>query len=318
VIIRLLIALPLAAAGALWFWYLALPWPLGLRTAEPGRTAVMEQRLRSARAAGTELEIAHAWVPLDAISPHLRRAVVVAEDGNFHRHRGIDWAALREELRWQGDTTFSIFDADDRRALLAAIAYYRANRDRVRGRSTITQQVAKNLYFGTDRSVVRKVEELLVARRLERFLTKDRILEIYLNIAEWGPGIFGAEAAARRYFSTSAANLTREQAAALAATLPHPLTSNPAYRPARMQWRRDLILSRMDGTGPVPTVPVTPEPEPPTLVPPDTGGRAAPPPDTARPDTLPRDSPRVGPVRRDTLHADSVKVDAVTARTGVS
>src|SRR5690606_31793215 len=125
---------------------------------------------------------------------------------------------------------------------------------------------SKNLYFSTDRSPLRKLEELIVARRLELFLSKDRILELYLNLVEWGPGLFGAEAAAQHYFSRSAANLNAEQAAALAATLPHPLTSNPDHRPGRMQWRKGMILSRMGGSGPVQTVPLDPsdppDPEP--------------------------------------------------------
>lgn len=289
---RLLIALPLAAAGALWFYWVTIPWPLTLRFSEPGSTAVMRQRIAEARARGDELEIRHEWVPLERISPRLRRAVIAAEDGRFYQHRGIDWGALREEFRYTGDTSFSPFDADDRRALLASLRFFRENRNQVRGRSTITQQVAKNLYFSTDRSLLRKAEEFIVARRLERFLTKDRILEVYLNIAEWGPGIFGAEAAARHYFSRSAADLTADQAAALAATLPHPLTSNPKTRPGRMEWRKRLILSRMGGTGPVETVPLDenpPEPErplgraveEPAL--PDTAGVPEPAPDVAEP-----------------------------------
>src|SRR5690606_1312486 len=177
--------------------------------------------------------------------PSLRRAVILAEDGNFYQHAGIDWRAIREELRYRGDDDFSVFSLSDLRALAGALNYYRSNRERSRGRSTITQQVAKNLYFGPQRSLRRKFDELILAKRLELFLPKDRILEIYLNIAEWGPGIFGAEAAARHYFGRSAADLTLEQAAALAATLPHPLTSNPKHRPGRMQWRQRLILDRL-------------------------------------------------------------------------
>jgi monofunctional glycosyltransferase len=255
---RLLLAVPLAVVGAAWFYWLTMPWPVRLRTHDPHSTAVMKQRVAEANARGEEFSIRHEWVPLERISPRLRRAVIVAEDGRFHDHDGIDWLALREEFRYGGDGEFSILDAADRRALLASLRYYRENRDRVRGRSTITQQLAKNLYYSTDRSVVRKLEEFVVARRLEQFLDKDRILEIYLNVVEWGPGIFGAEAAARHYFSRSAADLTADQAAALAATLPHPLTSNPRTRPGRMQWRQQLILSRMGGTGAVPTVPLEP------------------------------------------------------------
>jgi monofunctional glycosyltransferase len=255
---RLLLAVPLAVVGAAWFYWLTIPWPVRLRTHDPQATAVMQQRVAEAAARGDELVIRHDWVPLERISPRLRRAVIVAEDGRFHDHDGIDWDALREEFRYGGDDDFSIFDADDRRALLASLRYYRENRDRIRGRSTITQQLAKNLYYSTDRSVVRKLEEFVVARRLERFLGKDRILELYLNVVEWGPGVFGAEAASQHYFSRPAAELSNEQAAALAATLPHPLTSNPRTRPGRMQWRQQLILSRMGGTGAVPTVPLEP------------------------------------------------------------
>jgi monofunctional glycosyltransferase len=257
---RLLIAVPLAMVGALWFYWLTIPWPVRLRAHDPQNTAVMKQRVAEASARGDSYSVRQEWVPLERISPRLRRAVIVAEDGRFHDHDGIDWDALREEFRYGGDGDFSILDADDRRALLASLRYYRENRDRIRGRSTITQQLAKNLYYSTDRSVVRKLEEFVVARRLEQFLDKDRILEIYLNVVEWGPGIFGAEAAARHYFSRGAADLTADQAAALAATLPHPLTSNPRTRPGRMQWRKQLILSRMGGSGAVPTVPLEPEP----------------------------------------------------------
>jgi monofunctional glycosyltransferase len=253
---RLLLALPLAAIGATWFYWVTIPWPLRLRIHDPPATAVMRQRVAEARAAGTDLEIRHQWVPLERISPRLRRAVVAAEDGRFFQHNGIDWGALREEFRYRGDADFSIFDADDRAALRESFRYYQDNRARIRGRSTITQQVAKNLYYSTERSTVRKLEEFVVARRLERVLEKDRILEIYLNIAELGPGIFGAEAAARHYFNRSATDLTADQAAALAATLPHPLSSNPRHNPRRMQWRKDLILARMGGTGPVETVPL--------------------------------------------------------------
>jgi monofunctional glycosyltransferase len=257
---RLLIALPLALLGAIWFYWITIPWPVRLRTYDPQTTAVMRQRVAEARSRGDELVIRREWVDLRQISPHVRRAVVVAEDGRFYDHDGIDWQALREEFRYRGDHDFSFFDGDDRRALLESFRFYRENRDRVRGRSTITQQLAKNLYYSTDRSPVRKLEEFVVARRLERFLSKDRILELYLNVVELGPGIFGVEAASRHYFGRPARELSADQAAALAATLPHPLTSNPRTRPGRMLWRQRLILARMGGTGPVRTVPLEPEP----------------------------------------------------------
>lgn len=253
---RLLVAIPLAVVGATWFYWLAIPWPVMLRVRDPGTTAVMRQRVDEARSRGEDLDIRREWVPLDEISRRLQRAVIVAEDGRFRDHDGIDWNALREEFSYDGDDDFSWTDTDDLRALRESFTYYIRNRDKVRGRSTITQQVAKNLYFSTGRSPLRKLEEMVVARRLERFLSKDRILEIYLNIVELGPGLFGAEAAAQHYFSRSAADLTADQAAQLAATLPHPLTSNPNHRPGRMRWRKGMILARMGGSGPVQTVPL--------------------------------------------------------------
>jgi monofunctional glycosyltransferase len=306
---RLLVAVPLAIAGALWFYWLTIPWPVRLRSHDPQTTSVMRQRLAEARAAGGELHIRQEWVPLDAISPRLVRAVIAAEDGRFHQHDGIDWGALREELRYSGDDDFSWLDPGDLRALAASLQYYRRNRDRVRGRSTITQQLAKNLYYSTDRSTLRKLEEFIVARRLERFLDKDRILEIYLNVVELGPGIFGAEAAARHYFSTSAAGLSADQAAALAATLPHPLTSNPRTNPGRMTWRKQLIMQRMGGTGPVETVPLDPVDEAadaplgrPVELPP---GTTLPEPPPAEP-SPPLPTPLPLPLPPDTVPPDSV------------
>ena len=227
-------------------WFIVIPWPFFLGSREPVPTALMDQRVAEARRAGEELEIRQEWVPLEEMSQNLRRAVLVAEDDAFYDHRGIDWRALAQEVEWEGGETFSWLNGKDRAALRTALQYVWENRSAIRGRSTITQQLAKNLYFGTDRSFVRKGMEFVVARRLERSLDKDRILEIYLNVVEWGPGIFGAEAASQAYFDRSAADLTRSQAAALAATLPHPLTSNPARNPGRMRWRQDLILQRMD------------------------------------------------------------------------
>jgi monofunctional biosynthetic peptidoglycan transglycosylase len=205
----------------------------------------MQLRIAQARHEGDALEIRHEWVPLDRISTRLQRAVIVAEDQRFREHNGIDWLALREEFHYRGDDSFSWFDPGDLRALRASLGYYWRNRAQIKGRSTLTQQLAKNLYFGSNRSVLRKLEEYIVARRLEWFLSKDRILELYLNVAEWGPGVFGAQAASRYYFGRDAADLNTDQAAALAATLPQPLTSNPKYRPGRMNWRKSLILGRM-------------------------------------------------------------------------
>lgn len=239
---------PALLVGAfLVLFFVVVPWPSGLAEGEPGLTSLMKQRIREAQAEDRAFEIRRHWVPLGEIPEHLQRAVIIAEDHRFREHRGIDWKALAEEVEWTGGDSFSWRSAEDRRALRAAVAYVFEHRDRIRGRSTITQQLAKNLWWGTERSFLRKILEFPAARRLEKRLGKDRILELYLNVAEWGPGIFGAEAAAQTYFGRSAKDLSMDQAAALAATLPHPLTSNPDLAPRRMLRRKALILARMQG-----------------------------------------------------------------------
>jgi len=247
----------MVALGGLGFWYRVIPYPWRLDGGEPVRTALMQQRAEEAALAGTGFEVRQKWVPLEQISPNVVRAVVVAEDYRFRQHEGVDWVSLGEEVQWSGDDDFSWTSLADLRALYASVRYGWAHRDELKGRSTITQQLAKNLYFGTDRSFVRKAYELVVAKRLEERLGKDAILELYLNSAEWGPGIFGVEAAARTYFGVPASELTLDEAAELAATLPQPLTSNPWTNPGRMLWRKDLILDRID---PLHGLPAPPEP----------------------------------------------------------
>jgi monofunctional biosynthetic peptidoglycan transglycosylase len=148
------------------------------------------------------------WVPLEEISPNLRLAVIASEDGNFCRHWGVDWAAVREVV-------------NQAKSLSA-----------VRGASTIPMQVAKNLYLWEHRSYLRKALEVPLAQTMTVIWPKPRMLEVYLNIAQWGPGLFGAEAASRRYFGKSASALTKREAVLLAASLPNPLARNPA-RPSR-------------------------------------------------------------------------------------
>jgi len=250
-----LVLLGAIVVTGLLLWFVVIPYPWTLASRNPSETSLMEQRRREARRSGLDFELRQEWVPLAEIAPSLRRAVVVAEDYRFREHEGIDWVSLAEEVRWTGDAEFSWRSSADRAALAEALGYAWENRSELRGRSTITQQLAKNLYFGTDRSFVRKAMEFVVARRLERRLDKDRILEIYLNVAEWGPGVFGAEAAARTYFAKSASELTLSEAAALAGTLPHPLTSNPATNPRQMAWRQALILQRIDPARGLPPAP---------------------------------------------------------------
>jgi monofunctional biosynthetic peptidoglycan transglycosylase len=280
---------------------LGLPVPWALRWADPPSTSFMIHRQREARREGVALEIRQEWVPLSEIPEHLARAVLVAEDDRFRLHRGIDWRALGQEVRYAGADTFSWRSAEDLAALVDALRWGLKHRSELRGRSTLTQQLAKNLYFTPDRSFVRKVEERVVALRLERMLDKDRIFELYLNTAELGPGVFGVGAAARAYFGVPASGLTPFQSASLAGTLPHPLTSNPAHRPARMAWRRDLILARLAGRDvvipdepPAVDLPDLELPDPEAVEPPIPGDTVVPsdplaPPDTAAPiDTLSR------------------------------
>lgn len=148
------------------------------------------------------------WVPLEQISPNLRLAVIASEDGNFCRHWGVDWAAVRDVV-------------NQAKSLSA-----------VRGASTIPMQVAKNLYLWEHRSYLRKALEVPLAQAMTVIWPKPRMLEVYLNIAQWGPGLFGAEAASRRYFGKPASALTKREALLLAAALPNPLARNPA-RPSR-------------------------------------------------------------------------------------
>jgi monofunctional glycosyltransferase len=232
----------LAAAGFV-VWLLAVwPPPVWYRDHWPRETAFMAMRLTDSRGAA----IAYRPVPLDSIARPMREAVVIGEDGRFYSHWGIDYLELaralgyqRRELDWS--------DPRDRAAFFRVLPQAWAHRDRLRGASTITQQLAKNLYLSPSRNPFRKLKEAVTAWRLEAALGKARILELYLNVVELGDGVWGVEAASRRYFHRDAAALDSEQAAALAGTLPFPRSSNPAHRPARMRWRQNLILRRMRG-----------------------------------------------------------------------
>ena len=229
-------------------WLLAVwPPPVWYRTHWPKETAFMEMRREQREDAGRpERARRYAPVPAERIAPVLADAVVLAEDQRFRRHRGLDWREIRAAMGYRR-AGFSWSSSGDRGELWRAVATLPARRDRVRGASTITQQLAKNLYLSPSRNPLRKVKEAVTAWRLESALGKDRILELYLNTVELGDEVWGAEAASRRYFRKPASALTRAEAAALAATLPFPLRSNPGYRPARMRARQQLILRRLGG-----------------------------------------------------------------------
>jgi monofunctional biosynthetic peptidoglycan transglycosylase len=199
-------------------------------------------------------------VPLDSIAPAMGQAAMAGEDQRFRAHAGIDWVNLRRALGYPRDD-FAWSSSRDRGDLLRVLGRAWSRRDRLRGASTITQQLAKNLYLSPSRNPLRKVKEAVTAWRLEGALSKDRILELYLNTVELGPDVWGVDAASRKYFGHPARTLTLAEAAELAGALPFPLRSNPAYRPARMLHRQELILRHLRGE--------------PVVVPPDTGLDAA-------------------------------------------
>jgi monofunctional biosynthetic peptidoglycan transglycosylase len=221
-VVRGVIAIPAIAFALLAYVYLTLPDVRPLRTSNPATTAFMDLRDREARAKGRAPRRVQRWIGYNRISPSLTRAVLVAEDDLFWQHEGIDLEQLQESL--EADWTRGRF---------------------LRGGSTITQQLAKNLYLSPSKNPIRKIRELVIARRLEAELKKARILELYLNVIEWGDGIYGAEAAARAYFQTSAAALGPMESALLAAAIINPRLLNPARPGARLLRRQQLILRRM-------------------------------------------------------------------------
>ena len=222
------------------------------------------------------------------MSPWLPRAAVAAEDEAFYTHHGIDYHALREAIGYRFET-FSWGSARDRAELTRALKRAWERRDQLRGASTITQQLAKNLYLSPSRNPLRKLKEAVTAYRLEAALGKDRILELYLDVAEFGPNLWGVAAASQRYFGVPSSRLSAAQAALLVATLPRPLTSNPSYRPGYALARQQLILRKLGGEAIV--IPPPPDVEDTIPLPPltlDSGAVGAPgaPADTdARPDT---------------------------------
>ena len=203
--------------GAVLVWSLAALILLAARWIDPPTTAVHIQRRLQAWIHHTPYRERYKFIPLSQISPDLQHAVIAAEDARFYQHHGFDWheVQIAAEDDWEGGRT--------------------------RGASTITQQLVKNLFFGTGRSVLRKGAEFTLVPVAEFVLGKRRILEIYLNVVEWGPGIYGAESACRYWDGTAARNIGREPAARLAAILPAPRRR----RPERMNHYSALILERM-------------------------------------------------------------------------
>jgi monofunctional biosynthetic peptidoglycan transglycosylase len=235
-------------AGVFCCWLFAVwPPPSWYRTHWPRETAFMTRPQATPRSstAVARGRLYHP-VPLDSITPDMQTAVMIGEDNNFLTHGGIDYLALAHALGYQRET-FNWRDPRHRRELLRVLPEAWSRRDRLRGASTISQQLAKNLYLSPSRNPLRKLKEAVITWRLESALGKRRIMELYLNVVELGENVWGVEAASHLYFNRSARELSPEQAAALAGALPFPLRSNPSLRPGRMQWRQNLILRRMRG-----------------------------------------------------------------------
>lgn len=233
---RGLLAFAAFGFGYIAFIYLTLPDVRELRTRNVRSTAFMDLRAREARDEGRTIRRVHQWVPYSRISPHLKRAVLVAEDAGFWGHEGIDLAEIRKSL-----------ETDRERG------------SPMRGASTITQQLAKNLYLSPSRNPFRKLRELFITRRLEHELTKTRIFELYLNNIEWGDGIWGAEAAARTYFRIPASAVGPDQGALMAGAIVNPRMLNIARPNGRLRARQRIVRARMGNITPPPIV-VTPAP----------------------------------------------------------
>jgi monofunctional biosynthetic peptidoglycan transglycosylase len=206
------LAVQLSFLGRVWWW----------KDHDPSTTAFMDARLETLRARDPQAKLQHVWVPYDRISANLKRAIVVAEDSKFVDHEGFDWEAIekaREKNRRKGKV--------------------------VAGGSTISQQLAKNLFLSNARTPWRKGQEALITVMIEHMMDKRRILEIYLNVIEWGEGVFGAEAAARHYYGVSALALGPEPAARLAAMVPNPRFYDRNRGSAWLVRKTQTILARM-------------------------------------------------------------------------
>ena len=204
------------------YFYMSLPDVSALKIQNPRTTALMLQRYREAKEADEPFRIHQQWVDFEAIPKLLRETVRISEDAAFYQHNGIDFLELKEAIKknWQKG-------------------------EYARGASTITQQLAKNLYLSTDKNFFRKIKEFLIAMRLEKNLSKNRIFTIYLNIIEWGSGVFGVEAASQHYFHKDVSQLNLEEIVRLVAVIPQPLRINPTENSDWLKWKAKWILDAL-------------------------------------------------------------------------
>ena len=218
----IIIGVPAVVAGGALLIYMSLPDVGDLETNNPRSTALMLQRFREAKESQRHLVIRHQWVPFDSIPKLLKDTVRVTEDAAFYQHQGLDLNELKAAIKknWQKG------------------GY-------VRGASTISQQLAKNLFLTTDKSIIRKIKELFITRRLEKRLSKTRIFDLYLNVIEFGPGIFGVQAAARHFFGKNVSQLNIEEIVRLTAVIPKPLKETPTRNSSWIKWKAGWILDTL-------------------------------------------------------------------------
>lgn len=228
-------------AGGLIFEVATFPSVSALRDQNPATTSMIETRIREARNTSIQPRRVQVWLPLEKISPNLQRAVLAGEDTNFATHHGFDYQAIQrawDDAQKEADKEAKQEGESD--SWLPNLPDFK------RGASTISQQLAKNLYLSSQRSFMRKGEEAVITYFIERDLSKRRILELYLNVIEWGEGIYGAEAASQFYFHKPAASLSAREAAFLSAMIPNPRTVfNPQVNPKRVARRQRIILRGM-------------------------------------------------------------------------
>ena len=222
ILLWVVFGVPALLVGGVLMVYTSLPDTRDLTIKSPRSTALMLQRFREAKRSQKRLVIQQKWVAFDQIPQLLKDTVRVTEDAAFYQHKGVDLTELKAALRknWQRG-------------------------EYVRGASTITQQLAKNLYLSTDKSIIRKIKEFLIARRLESQLDKQRIFELYLNVIEFGPGIFGVQAAADNFFHKDVDRLNLEEMVRLTAVIPKPLKENPTRNSSWVKWKAGWILDTL-------------------------------------------------------------------------
>jgi len=222
IVIWMVIGVPAFLFGGALLIYLSLPDVSNLITNNPRTTALMLQRYTEAKMSQKDLIIRQKWVSFDKIPKLFKDTIRVTEDAGFYQHQGVDLTELKAAIKknWQKGKF-------------------------VRGASTITQQLAKNLYLTTDKSVIRKIKEFLITRRLENQLSKNRIFDLYLNVIEFGPGIFGVQAAAQNFFYKNVSQLDLEEIVRLTAVIPKPLKETPTRNSSWIKWKAGWIIDAL-------------------------------------------------------------------------